>query len=466
MRLNKGVLSLKETYGQAMAVTAPLGSVVSTSTAAMLYAGHAVVFTTLLALLGSALWIYTLTSYTRRVASAGGYYTYGYSAWRKKSVSFFEAMTEAFAYSFLNAVNVITLYLLISIGLQVSGLSVPIWLEPLVIGIGLAYPTLISLTNVKKLLGYVVTISATAEVILLVGLFAFSLSKPFHPEYFTPNGVSANDIAQAFILSMVSISGAGAATYLGEETKKPLKTVTQGMWLSLILGGVAMFLGTYALIALWNGSLSSLANSPQPLIYEMFSYGEIPMLIALVLAANSLLTSNIGTTLGASRIIFNLSREKAAPHILSKVTKSGEPLLATLLIGSLSVVITVLSIQFLGIPGAFADVSVITGIFWLTGRIIDGFGVPVFYYRIGQLTWATSVIPIVATLLNSWGVAQSIAFPDTFSSYILISTLIAISIWYITVGRKGRPGSLVVDENNQVVTIEEYMQKLKKKVTP
>ncbi len=135
MRLGRGVISLKETYGQAMAVTAPLGSVVSTSTAAILYAGHSVVFTTLLALLGSALWIYSLTSYTKRVASPGGYYTFGYSAWRRKIISFFEALTEVFAYSLLNAVNAITLYLLVSIGFQVAGIATPWWLEPLIIAL-------------------------------------------------------------------------------------------------------------------------------------------------------------------------------------------------------------------------------------------------------------------------------------------------------------------------------------------
>ncbi len=328
----------------------------------------------------------------------------------------------------------------------------------------LAYPTLISLTDIKKLLGYVVTISATAEVILLLGLFALSLTKPFHPEYFTPAGVSSSDIAQAFVLSMVSISGAGAATYLGEEAKKPLKTITQGMWLSLLIGGIAMFLGTYALVALWSGSLSSLANSPQPLIYEMFQYGRIPMFIALVLAANSLLASNIGTTLGSARILFNLSREKAAPLFLSKTTKSGEPLIATMMIGGLSTLVVIFSIFGLGVATAFADVSVITGIFWLTGRIIDGFGVPVFYYRIGQLSWNTLLIPLAATGINVWGVSQSLPLPDMFSMYAIVAILLIIGVWYALIGRKGKPGSLVVDENNQVITIEEYMERLKKKV--
>lgn len=94
MELKKAVLSFKETYAQAMAVTAPLGSVVSTTTAAILYAGSSVIFTTFLSLLTSALWIYTLSMYTKKLASAGGYYNFNYGAWRSKKLAFLEAHTE------------------------------------------------------------------------------------------------------------------------------------------------------------------------------------------------------------------------------------------------------------------------------------------------------------------------------------------------------------------------------------
>ncbi|BDC19591.1 APC family permease [Acidianus sp. HS-5] len=463
MRLSKGSVSLKEAYGQAMAVTAPLGSVVSTSTAAILYAGYSVVFTTLLALLGSALWIFTLTRYTSKLASAGGYYTYGYSAWRSKKISFFEALIEALAYTFLNAVNAITVYLIISITLGIFGVSLTPLEEGAIIFLAILYPTVISFTHIKFVLGKVVSISATAEALLLIAMFAFSLTKGFHFNYMTPGNVPVHDLATAFVLSMVSISGAGAATYLGEEAKHPTKTITLGMWLSLLIGGTAMFLGTYALVALWNGSLSSLSCSPQPLIYEMYSFGLLPLLIALIMSINSLFASNIGTTLGAARIIFNLSREKSAPSAFSKVNSSKEPVIATIFIGSVTGIVTALSVVFLGINIAFADISAISGILWLSGRIIDGFGVPILYYRIGQLGIFSAVLPLMATGLNVWGVSESISVPDMASIVILTSIVAVLLGWYLIKGRKGNPGSLVVDDNNQVITIDEYIKKLKEK---
>jgi amino acid transporter len=464
MKLNKASISLRGIYGQAMAVTAPLGSVVSTSTAAILYAGYSVVFTTLLAVLGSALWIFTLTGYTRKIASAGGYYTYGYSAWKSKRISFFEALTESFAYSFLNAVNAITLYLLVSISYQILGYSMPSWVGYSVLIFGILYPTFISLTHIKQLLGHVVSISATLEAVLLLFLFAVSISRGFHGNYFIPSGVSTQNIAEAFVLSMVSISGAGAATYLGEETKKPTKNVTQGMWIALLIGGISMLLGTYALVALWHGSLSDLANSPQPLLYEMFYFGSIPMVIGLILSINSLLSSNIGTTLGAARIIFNLSREGSAPKIFSKVNKSGEPLLATLFVGSISGIIAFISVFAVGITNAFLEISVISSLLWLGGRVIDGFGVPVFYYRIRQLGLSTIIIPIVATSLNVWGIFTSLQAPDMLQTLFLVSTLFIMTAWYMLKGRRGKPGSLVVDENNELINIDEYMERIKKKI--
>lgn len=116
--------------------------------------------------------------------------------------------------------------------------------------------------------------------------------------------------------------------------------------------------------------------------------------------------------------------------LLAKTAKNGEPLVATMMIGGLSTLVVVVSVLGLGISNAFAVVSVITGIFWLTGRIVDGFGVPVFYYRIGQLSWNTLFIPLIATALNVWGVGESLSSPDLFTIYTLVAILLVIGAWY------------------------------------
>jgi len=466
MGLSKGSLSIREAYGQAMAVTAPLGSVVSTTTAAIAYAGRAVVFATILALIGSALWIYTLTRYTSKIASAGGYYIYGASAWRSKTVAYYEAIIEVVAYSALNAVNALAIYLLVKTFLSMLNTSVPDIYLYLLIALGLIYPTLISFTtHIKSLLGQLVSISATLEVIMLYAMFVYAVAtRGFDVSYLSPSGISLNAIGIAMILTIVSISGAGASTYLGEESKLPRKTITLGMWLSLIIGGSSILAGTYALVALWNGSLSSLASSKQPLIQELFSFGFPIVIIGLIMSINSLLASNIGTTVGSARVLFNLAREKVIPKTFEKTNKLNQPIAATLFIGILSTIFAVVSIIATGsVESAFTEISVITSIFWLVGRIIDGFGVPVFYWRINALTIKDIVIPLVATSINAIGVILSLQAPDFFQSVLLIAILGVATIWYLYKGRKGMAGTYVVGDNNELLTIDEYIERLRKK---
>ncbi|BBD72313.1 amino acid permease [Sulfodiicoccus acidiphilus] len=462
-RLSRGVLGLKESYAQAMAVTAPLGSVVSTTSAAVEYAGGSVVIATVLALIASAMWIYTLTRYSDKVASAGGFYSFSSVAWGVKEVSFFEAVTELFAYVLLNAVNVLTVVVIVRVVGSLVGFIVPQWLLWVAALAAVAYPSLISLTNIRKLLGYVVTISATAEVVLLFSLFGVAvftgglqLSRLFDAH------VSTQGLATAFILSVVSISGAGTATYLGEESRSPTSTVSKGMWLALALGGTAMFLGTYALVALWGPSLGGLSSAQQPLLIEAEKIGPVAFTLVTALAINSLLASNVGTTVASSRILFNLARENSAISVFRKLSKSSEPVIATLTVGIITAAIGVITALYEGFQQAFLDISVISSLFWIVGRIVDGVGVPVFLSRISSLTVGGVTIPLLVTGLNMWGLFTTFTSFDVVQ-WALMSMLIgSVLLWYVGWGRTGEAGSLLVDAEGNLVRREELVERLRR----
>jgi len=461
-RLAKGVLGIKEAYGQAMAVTAPLGSVVSTTTAAIAYAGGSVVLATLLALGASALWMFTLTLYSKRIASAGGFYSFSSAAWGSKTISFFEALIEVFAYVALNGVNVISTISIAEIAFGMMNLSIPSYCLWLIGAVALIYPTIISLTHVRKVLGYVVTISSTAEVVVLFVLFGLSVYfKGLTLSYLVPTHVSLGQMATAFILSLVSISGSGTATYLGEESKRPTKSITLGMWMATCIGGLAMLLGTYGLVSLWGGDLSSLASANQPLFQEMARFGTIAFSVTALLAVNSLLASNIGTTVSAARILFNVAREGGAPKFLRKLNSSLEPIWATLFTGGLTAVLTLPSMAFQGSQVAMEDVGVIASIFWIAGRIVDSIGAPLFLYRIGSLNIMALLIPLVASGVNIWGLGYSV-LGLTFAQRLMISAILLISIaWYAAFGRRSMVGNIVVNEEGELSTREEVIKKLK-----
>ena len=466
--LRKGVLSLKEAYGQAMAVTAPLGSVVSTSTAAVAYAGYGVVFATLLGLIGSAMWVYTLTRYAKRVASAGGFYTYGSFATKSKVVAFFESITEAVAYTVLNAVNAFAVYLLLETFSQMSGIDFPSWAYWLGFVLTIAAPTLLSLIDVKVLLSRIVSVSATLEVLLLFGLFAYSVAvKGLQLQYFEVPKIPMSNLGDAMILTIVSISGAGAATYLGEETKVPLETITRGMWLSLGLGGLAILLGTYGMVSLWSGSLTSLENSPQPLLQEAIRLSLLFSLVVLLLSLNSLIMSNVGTTVGSARILFNLARERALPKPFMKLNRQVQPIVATVFAGMLSLIFGLAALAYTGfnVDQAFNEISVVVSVFWLAGRIVDAFGVPIMLFRLGTLNLIEAAVPIGAGVLNGIGLVLSYSSPDAFQVGLPLAVVVVGVVWYLLRARYSDVGRLVVDENNELVTIDEYYERLKRKAS-
>lgn len=468
-KLNGAALSLKENYAQAMAVTAPLGSVVSTTTVAVAYAGGDVVIATLLAFVASALWVYTLTIYSRKLASAGGYYTFVYAAYRNRAIAFSEAIIELFSFILLNAVNVIAVYLMTSTILRSYGLSeLSPYVLPLVLSFSLLYPTAASfLTDVRKLLSSIVLVVATLEVLVLFALFALSLTKGFRPEFlFPPFEASLGSIALAFMVIMVSLDGVGTATYLGEETKSPTSNVTRGMWLAFILGGLSMILGTYAMVALWPYGLSALSDSEQPLIELVAIYGPLPALLVFLIATKSLLVSNVGTTLAAARIFFNLARENAAPSFLRSTNSHGQPHLATLLTGLLTVIITIFFTEAFGYREAFVHLGVATGILWILGRAINSAGAPLLVVQMSRAALPPArdvLIPLTATALNLIGLVISAMDMTLVSTALLGSIGVLTAIWYFFMGRFGIPGELVVDDSNNVIRLEEYLSNLSRK---
>ncbi len=453
IRLKRNALSLWETYGQAMAVTAPLGSVVSTTTAAVLYVGSAVPLATLLAFMASVVWLSVLTAYSKRIASAGGFYSFAGFSYRRKWISFFEALTEVSAFLTLNAADVFAVYLMLKVMEAMLGIRISLPLELLIASSAIWYPTAVSLLNIKVVLGKVVAWSATCEVVLLLAFFIYStLTHGLSLAPLSPSGASSSGFLAAFLLSLTSISGAGTSTYLGEETRRPTRNVTAGMWLALTLGGIAMFLGSYAMVIDWGPNLSALAKSPQPLLQEM---GRVPMvgstllLVTFVLALNSLLASNVGTTIAPSRVVFNLAREGALPSSLLRLNRFFEPLVGTLLAGAISIALAA-GYLTLGVDVAFAQLSLIASFFWILGRTVDALGVPLLYKRVGDKMGAFWGMTALALALSGLALASVLTPVDPLALLAIAAFALIAMVLYLLFGRKGEPGTIYVDEGGEL----------------
>lgn len=465
-RLKHNAVGIWGTYGQAMAVTAPLGSVVSSLAAGALFAGANLPLVTLLAFLTSVAWIYLLTRFNRKINSAGGFYTYTSNSLGGRA-GYVEAVTEFLAFLFTTTFEGMYVGIIVPSLMSLFGLHLPTWswIPFTFLGIGLAIP--LSYTDIAKTLSRYVAVTATAEVALLVGLGVFFIIHAgvgntlsvFTNVHLAPRGLSG--LATGYLLAVISIAGAGTATYLGEEAKSPAKSVSRGMWLAVMVGGLSMVLSSYSLVVAWGvPNAATLANADAPIVKLTFGISSVLAMFLVIMAVNSLLVSNVGTNISASRILFSLARERGLPSVFAKVHQTHRtPVFSTLFVGAASLLIAFIFPLFMGFQYAYYTVSVAASICWILGRLGDSISLPLFYFRNfrSEFSLASHVLaPVLITLVNMVGLGMSV-FPISYPTDISVGftgflILLWVGAYFLVVrGDSKSIGSLIVDEEGRLL---------------
>ncbi|MEM3655802.1 MAG: APC family permease [Thermoprotei archaeon] len=465
-RLKKNAVGLWGSYGQAMAVTAPLGSVVSSLFAGALYAGANLPLVTFFAFVTSCAWIYLLSCFSSKINSAGGFYTYCANSLGGK-VGYFEATTEFMAFLFTTVFEGMYVGIIVPSLIGVFGIEMPTWSwAPLTaLGIGLAIP--LTYYDIAKTITKYVAVAATLEVVLLIGLglyFVFKAGPANTVKVFTdinlaPHGLSG--LATGYLLAVISVAGAGTATYLGEETKIPSKNIRRGMWVALILGGASMILSSYSVVVTWGIThAADLGGASVPLVKLAAKVSAALAVVTVLLAVNSLIVSNVGTNIAASRILFSLAREGGVPSKLASVHgKHRSPYIASIFVGTVAVVVGLTTPLLFGFVDAYQVIAVAASVFWIMGRMVDSVSLPFFYYKkfIGEFNIVKHTLaPIVITAINAVGLGLTLlppVYPSNFSIILVTSILLLWNGFYFFVkrGNTDMIGSYVVNDAGELL---------------
>ncbi len=447
-----------------MAVTAPLGSVVSSLLAGAVFAGADLPLVTLLAFATSLVWIFMLTRFSKKINAAGGFYTYTSNSIGGKA-GYAESVTEFMAFLLTTVFEGMFVGILVPSFLKVIGIDLPSWSwVPLtLVGVGLAIP--MTCMNIGRLLNKYVAIAATTEVgfLILLGLYfvlkagAANTLSVFTDVNLSPHGLGG--LATGYLLAVISIAGAGTATYLGEETKSPGKNVSRGMWLASLLGGGSMILATYGVVVAFGVSnAAALGSSAAPVVELAAKASGILALILVGLSVNSLIVSNIGTNLSASRILFSLAREGGVPSVFARLNGRKSPYLASIFVGFVAVAISLGTPLIMGPYDAYLMVAVAASVFWILGRIGDSLSLPLFYFRRfrNEFSLVKHLLPSVfITAITIVGLGLSlvpVTYPENFSlalvSVVFAAWLSAFGI--LSGGAIDRIGSYVVGDDGKL----------------
>ena len=292
----------------------------------------------------------------------------------------------------------------------------------------------------------IAVISVSLAVIVILGSRNTAAAISF------PSVAGLHPFFLGFIVgSFESYAGYGGMLTLSEEAKTPKSTVRKALVLASTLAAVCFILGTYITLAGWGlKDISTLVNLTAPgftVIGKYLGLVVATIILLLILVAQYISPMMAGSS--GSRVIFALARDGGLPKALSKLNGKKAPSTAasfSSIIGAVIIVIATIPMIIAygysdGIYYAVLVLATMLTIASMVIHILSGISMPVFFKKLGQLSYmkqvvapaATIVVFIVALYYSLLG----IAFPYIVAPIaILIYALIAV--FYISYKHRGK----------------------------
>jgi amino acid transporter len=318
--LRRGILGLRETFALSLALLAlVMASSLATSGAAAL-AGGAVPLVYALAGLGSLCLASVIIRFTRRMASAGGLYTYT-SRGLDRNAGFVGGWLYAWGFaagvSFVLVISSVYLSTVLTVHTSLD-LS---WFQ--CFWILLALLTGMALVDIR-LSTRVQLIVAALGVLLIVILACTILGKggdsgvtlqPFNPSH----AHSAHDYFMAMVFAFTGFIGFEAAAALGEEASEPLKMIPKAILSAVVVAVVFYLFVTWAMsVGFGVANAGKWASDPAALdtLATRYVGSWFATLVDIAVVVDAFVAALAGAAL-VSRTAFAMGREGGLPKVFA-----------------------------------------------------------------------------------------------------------------------------------------------------
>lgn len=272
----------------------------------------------------------------------GGAMTYVREAWGKGIVSFMVGSMDAVSSTFYSALSAVGFAYSLSVFFPTINITL------FAVG-AILFFTILNLVGVSNV-GNVQVVMGAILIFAFVVYIVSGLVLPngFTPAILLPNGsfFQSRDTFHNIFIIMRTIA-LMYASYVGfeiiaddaEEIKNPTRNIPMGIMISL--GIIILVYTLVTLVALGTPNVDIAANEKTMLSATIAQFLPVPgvALIGIAGIVGSLTAVN-SSMLSATRESFTLSRDGAWPLFLSRLNKARAPFAAILLIGTVSVLIT------------------------------------------------------------------------------------------------------------------------------
>ena len=441
--LKPNCLSFGEVLAQSVAVIAPTTIPASNLGLIVAIAGNGTWLSFLIGMVGLMFVSININQFASRSASPGSLYSYiakglGPTAgvvcgWSLVLAYLFTGMSVLCSFA-----NFSTM-LLGHLGIHPSSLTL------LAIGAGVAWYAAykdIKLSAMAMLWLEGVSIA----LILLLGIliwahagFAIDFSQ------LTLQGAKPGGIAMGLVLVVFGFSGFESATSLGDEAKRPLKTIPKSVMGSAILAGLFFTLMSYIEILGFSGTSATLATTEEPLGYlsRQLGLGFLGELIAIS-ALFSFFTCVLGSINPAARVFLTMSRHGLFPASLGETHSSNQTPHIAITMSALVMFLVpaCLSLFHVKLFDSMGYLGAICTYGFLTVYILISIAAPVYLYKIQKLRPRDVMFSLLGVgfmmipVLGSVGVPGSQIFPvpeapyDAFP-YLFLLYLTVTCGWFV-----------------------------------
>lgn len=418
-------------FAQSVATTAPAGAMASTPLLVIAVAGRGAPWSFAIAGVVVALVAACITAFARRMAAAGGLYSFtakGLGA----GGAYACAVAMIVGYGVLVAVALAgaSWYGGALVGRLVSGGDAVAAGAGVVLVVVLAVTAAVCAIRGVRLAGRVMLVIEAASIgLILLVLVALALTTaPGAPALPVDGG--AGGIAVGVLPALAAFIGFDSAASLGVEARRPFASVPRAIIATAAVAGVLYLVATLVVLAA-PGAAEGATSPPAGAPSEDLSWASVLMDLGIVASFGACALAALNTLV---RVLFSLAREGVAPAVLGRTHRRH-------LTPAVAVVVTVPVLAAVVVAGTLAGfppatvfgalVSVAT-LGFLAAYLLVCVAAPRFLARIGELTRGIVVASVLASAALVATVVVVLVHAGT-GLLITVAALVAVGVggWFV-----------------------------------
>jgi amino acid transporter len=263
--------------------------------------------------------------------------------------------------------------------------------------------------------------------------------------WFSLTGIAGKgNVAGGFLAAVFMYTGWDGTVYVNEETKHRRVNPGRAAMIAVIVLGIIYAFVTFGLQGVISPHRLAVAgNNGTALVTVAQALGGSgwEKVMALSLALSVIASTGTGIVL-ISRLIYGMASHRVLPESLSNISRRfATPVNATVVIGIVLFISTLIFLLISSIQNAFFDVISVTGILYAAFYVLTALATIVYFRRrVSSNFWSAlvlGVLPLLSAAFLVWLMERSIQTQSTPTENWTIAVIVGVGLILMLIARFG-----------------------------